>query len=141
LCGQIAAMVSINDLADRPARALNDGESLSLGRKSVTWLDAAHVPHGWECGLMFEPSTRTLLCGDLFTQGGADHVPITDSDILGPSEAFRKAMDYYAHSTQAPPILERIASTNPTTLACMHGAAWRGEGNALLRELAASLAR
>jgi flavorubredoxin len=141
LCGQIAAMVSINDLADRPARALNDGESLSLGRKSVTWLDAAHVPHGWECGLMFEPSTRTLLCGDLFTQGGADHVPITDSDILGPSEAFRKAMDYYAHSTQAPPILERIASTNPTTLGCMHGAAWRGEGNALLRELAASLAR
>src|SRR5262245_10707923 len=47
VCGQIAALVSMNDLADRPPRPLADGESLSLGRKSVTWLDAPHVPHAW----------------------------------------------------------------------------------------------
>ena len=32
LCGEIAAMVSIGDLADRPPRALADGETLDLGR-------------------------------------------------------------------------------------------------------------
>ena len=140
LCGRVAAMVSIDDMADRPARPLGDGESHALGRKTVTWLDAPHVPHGWECGFLFESTTRTLLCGDLFTQGGAEHAPTTEADILGPSEGFRKAMDYYSHSTLAPAILDRIAATNPTTLACMHGAAWKGNGGTLIRELASSLA-
>ncbi|HVQ54198.1 MAG TPA: MBL fold metallo-hydrolase, partial [Thermoanaerobaculia bacterium] len=66
--------------------------------------------------------------------------PVTESDILGPSEAFRKAMDYYSHSKNAGPILEALAATEPTTLACMHGSAWRGNGGGLLRELARSLA-
>lgn len=133
--------VSVNDVADRPARALADGEALSLGKKKVTWLDAPHVPHAWECGFLFESTTRTLFAGDLFTQPGHEHPALTEQDILGPSEAFRGAMDYYAHSTKAPPLLARIAATEPTTLACMHGAAWRGDGGKLLRELAACLAR
>jgi hypothetical protein len=78
----------------------------------------------------------TVLCGDLFTQGGADLPPVTESDILGPSEAFRHAMDYFSHTTKATEMLERLASADPTTLACMHGSAWRGDGAALLRALA-----
>ncbi len=139
LCGQIAAMVSVNDLADRPARALADGEAITLGKKSVAWVDAPHLPHGWECGFLFERSTSTLLCGDLFTQGGAEHAPVTESDILGPSEAFRKAMDYFSHSKNAAVHMERLAALAPRTLACMHGAAWRGDGAKLLRELGAAL--
>jgi hypothetical protein len=64
----------------------------------LRWLDTPHVPHGWECGVMMETSTRTLLCGDLFTQPGGGATPVTDADILGPSEAFRGQMDYYAHA-------------------------------------------
>ena len=134
-------MVSMNDLADRPARALADGETLSLGKRSVTWLDAPHLPHAWECGFLFERSTRTLLCGDLFTQGGAEHEPVTESDILGPSEAFRKAMDYYSHTKNAAAPLERLAALDATTLACMHGSAWRGAGGNLIRELSKVLTR
>ncbi|HUQ02208.1 MAG TPA: hypothetical protein VM261_06900 [Kofleriaceae bacterium] len=140
LCGQVAAMVSIADLADRPPRALADGEALSLGTKSVTWIDAPHVPHGWENGFLFETSTQTLFSGDLFTQGGAEHEPLTERDILGPSEAFRAEMDYYSHSSRARGPLEKMAGLGATTLACMHGAAWRGNGNALLRALADTLA-
>jgi hypothetical protein len=33
-------------------------------------------------------------------------------------------------------VLEKLAAAKPTTLACMHGSAWRGDGAALLRELA-----
>ena len=139
VCSQVAAMVSVNDFADRPARALADGESLALGRHAVRWMDAPHVPHGWECGFLMETSTRTLLCGDLFTQGGTGEVPLTEGDILGPSEAFRLQMDYYAHSPATARTLERLARERPTTLACMHGSAWRGDGAALLRDLAASL--
>jgi flavorubredoxin len=101
LCGTIAALVSINDLADRPARALADGEKLSLGKLSVRWFDTPHLPHAWECGFLMEEQTRTLLCGDLFTQGGADHPAITESDILEPSEAFRRGMDYFSHTKDA----------------------------------------
>ena len=139
ICSQIAAMVSVNDYADRPARALADGEVLDLGRHRLRWLDTPHMPHAWECGLMFDDSTRTFLCGDLFTQGGGGEVALTESDILGPSEAFRAPMDYFAHSPSTGAALERLAALEPETLACMHGSAWRGDGAALLRALAVAL--
>jgi len=137
--GEIGAMVSINDVADRPARALADGEILKLGRHNLRWFDTPHMPHGWDCGLMMETTTRTFLCGDLFTQGGAGETALTESDILGPSEAFRAPMDYYSHAPNTTAILERLAQEQPTTLACMHGSAWRGDGAALLRALAGRL--
>jgi len=139
LCGTVAAMVSVNDLADRTAVSLADGQLLPLGRHRVRWFDTPHLPHAWECGHLFEEDTRTLFCGDLFTQGGADLPPVTTSDVLGPSEEFRHAMDYFSHTTQAAPLLERLAATAPTTLACMHGSAWQGDGAALLRSLSARL--
>jgi flavorubredoxin len=139
VCSAVAAMVSVNDVADRPARALADGEVLELGLHRLRWHDTSHVPHGWESGLMMELETRTLLCGDLFTQGGAGTVPVTEADILGPSEAFRAEMDYYSHSPMTAAVLERLAAERPTTLACMHGSAWRGDGAALLRALGQSL--
>lgn len=139
LCGTVAALVSIDDLADRPARALKDGETLSLGRHAVQWFDTPHLPHAWECGFLMEHRTRTLLCGDLFTQGGAKLPAITEADILGPSEAFRRQMDYFSHTRFVRPMLERLAGAGPTTLACMHGSAWRGDGAKLLRALADEL--
>jgi len=140
LCGRIAALVSIGDIADRPPRAMDDNERLSLGTHVVRWFDTPHLPHAWECGFLMEETTGTLLCGDLFTQGGADHVPLTESDILEPSEAFRGRMDYYSHTKHADKMIERLAAMQPTTMACMHGPAWRGDGAALLRALGARLA-
>lgn len=139
VCGNVAAMVSIGDLADRAPRALADGEVLSLGRHALKWFDTPHVPHGWECGLMFDMHSRTFLCGDLFTQGGKGEAALTEADILGPSEAFRAPMDYFAHAPHTTEVLERIAREQPRTLACMHGSAWQGDGAALLRALAVSV--
>ena len=139
VCGQIAAMTSVEDVADRPPRVLADGETLSLGTRSVQWFDTPHLPHAWECGFLMERHTRTFLCGDLLTQGGADLPALTESDILGPSEAFRMQLDYFSHTKNARAMLERLAATQPTTLACMHGSAWRGDGRQLLHALADSL--
>ena len=136
LCSSIAAMVSIGDIADRPPRALADGDKLVLGRHTVQWFDTPHVPHGWDCGLLMETTTRTFFCGDLFTQGGDGAAALTEADILGPSEAFRAPLDYFAHAPQTAATLERLAREQPRTLACMHGSAWRGDGGALLRQLA-----
>ena len=140
VCSQVAAMVSIGDYADRAPRALADGEELTLGRHTMRWFDTPHMPHAWECGLMLDVTTRTFFCGDLFTQGGAGDVALTEADILGPSETFRAPMDYFAHAPQTSAILERLARERPTTLACMHGSAWRGDGAKLLRELSMVLA-
>lgn len=136
LCGRIAAMVSVEDYADRPPRALADGEVLSLGRHEVIWYDTPHLPHAWECGFLMETRTRTLFCGDLFTQGGLGDPPLTETDILEPSETLRAELDYFSHTKHARPMLDRLAEAKPTTLACMHGSAWRGDGSALLRALA-----
>ena len=117
-----------------------DSEEIALGQKRVRWLDAPHLPHNWECGYLFESTTRTLLCGDLFTHGGWELPPITDSDVLGPAEAMRKAMpSSVAIDRNARAILEKLAATAPRTLALMHGSSYRGDGAALLRALADAL--
>jgi flavorubredoxin len=136
LCSRIAAMVSITDQADRAPRALADGEQLVLGRHTIQWFDTPHVPHGWDCGLLMDLSTDTFFCGDLFTQPGHGEQALTEADILGPSEAFRQPLDYFAHAPQTAATLARLAQQQPRTLACMHGSAWRGDGGALLRHLA-----
>jgi len=139
VCGQVAAMVSINDVADRSAIALADGDTLGLGKHTVKWLEAPHLPHGWETGYLMEERTGTLLCGDLFTQGGSQLPAVTESDILESSEAFRNGMDYFSHSRMAEDLLGKLAREQPTTLACMHGSVWKGDGASLLRALGETL--
>ena len=140
VCSMVAKMVSTDDLVDRPAVGLADGQELALGKRSLRWLDAPHVPHGWDCGYLFDASTKTLLCGDLFTQAGSNLPPLTESEVLGPSEVMRSGMDYFAHGPQTRATLDKLARTEPTTLACMHGSSYRGNGAALLRGLADKVA-
>lgn len=141
LCSAVGAMTSVGDVASRPPRALADGEALVTGRRTLRWFETPHLPHGWDSGMLLDETTRTLFCGDLFTQPGTEAPPLVTHDILGPSEAFRLAMDYYAHAPGTGAMLDRLAAASPTTLACMHGSAWSGDGTALLRELKAALAR
>ncbi|MFN7932536.1 MAG: MBL fold metallo-hydrolase [Bryobacteraceae bacterium] len=138
---EIGVLTSLNDFATRPARGLGDGEEFSIGRRRLKWMYTPHVPHGWDCGVLFDISTKTLLCGDLFTQAGADMAPVTESEILTASEGMRGMMDYYAHATSTTAILERLAELGPAMLACQHGSAYRGDGAALLRELAKVVSR
>ncbi len=138
--GTVGKMLGIDDFAIRPARALADGEELSLGTRKVRWLDAPHGPHNWECGYLFEPTTRTLLCGDIFTHGGHDGPPITEQEVLGPAEAMRKMLPAsVAIEAGARAVLEKLARTEPTTLALMHGSSYRGNGAALLLGLSDAL--
>jgi flavorubredoxin len=139
VCGTVAAMVSVADLADRPPRALADGEELVLGERRVRWLDAPHLPHNWECGYLFETTTRTLLCGDLFTHAGAELPPLIEGDIVGPAEALRQALGGVAIEQGTRALLDKLAATEPSTLALMHGSSYRGDGARALRELAAAL--
>jgi flavorubredoxin len=141
VCGQIGTFYSVTDSTDRAPRVLADGDTLSLGDKRVQWFDTPHVPHGWDAGLLLETTTRTLFCADLFTQAGDTHPPVTEGDVLGPSEAMRSAMDYYSNPAHAATVIERLAASEPALLAAMHGAAYRGNGAAALRELASTLRR
>lgn len=138
--GALGVAVSINDLADRPPRPVDDGEVLDLGGKRVRYLATPHVPHGWEAGVLFEETTATLLCGDLFTQ--MEDRPATTTE--SPMEATIEAEDLFGYSTLAPSsssTVARLADLAPTTLALMHGPAHVGDGGAWLRELAADYQR
>lgn len=138
---EVGVLTSLNDYASRPARGLGNGEEFSLGSHRLRWLYTPHIPHGWDCGVLFDLSTQTLLCGDLFTQPGANMSAVTESEILTASEAMRGMMDYYSHATSTSAILERLARLQPSMLACQHGSAYRGDGAALLRELSATIER
>ena len=139
VCSKVAAMIFTADATDRPAVALADGDVLELGGQRVQWFDAPHVPHGWECGYLAEVGSRTLLCGDLFTQAGADNPPLTEQEILGPSEGMRAMMDYFSHGKDTRRHLERLARFEPRVLACMHGSAYAGDGGKMLLGLAEAL--
>jgi flavorubredoxin len=133
--GQTACRVSLNDVADRTPRTLADGEVLDLGGKRVRYLDTPHIPHGWEAGVLYEESTGTLLCGDLFTQLG-NAPALTTGDIVGPAIA---AEDLFRFSTLHPSTgrtIRRLATLTPRMLALMHGPAFTGDGVAALRSLA-----
>jgi flavorubredoxin len=140
VCSAIGAMVSVNDAAERPARGMMDGEELVIGTKRMRWLDAPNVPHNWECGYMFETTTRTLLCGDLFTHAGAQLPALTENEVFSASEIMRKTgMSGMANDAGAREILQKIARTEPTTLALMHGSSYRGNGSSLLLALAETM--
>ncbi len=131
--GQIGCMVSLADMADRPPRALNNGEILDLGGKRVRYIDTPHTPHGWDAGLLFEETTATLLCGDLFTQLG--NTELTHADIVGPAIA---AEDMFQSSSLNPHMgttIRDLAEFAPRTLALMHGPTFCGDGAAALRAL------
>ena len=140
LCGRLLAMLSVNDMADREVRTLSDGEVVQTGRFRLQWLDTPHLPHGWEAGLLMEHATATLLCSDLFADGGSDHPALFEGDILGPSDAFRRRLgDFYTHTNETRALLERLSGLKPTVLARMHGSAWQGDGAKLLLALADTL--
>jgi flavorubredoxin len=138
---EIGVLTSLNDFASRSARGFGDGEEFSIGSRRMKWFYTPHVPHGWDCGILFDLSSKTLLCGDLFTQPGANTPPVTESEVLTASEGMRGMMDYYAHATSTSAILERLATLQPSMLACQHGSAYRGDSAALLRELATTIER
>jgi flavorubredoxin len=139
ICSELGAMVCLSDSASRPARALKDGERLDLGEHQVRWCNAPHLPHGLDCGFLFEERTRTLFCGDLFAHAGSDPPPITEGDIFGPSEEMRVSFPY-APIRNAQALLMKLSELDPRVLACMHGASFRGDGASLLRELGKALA-
>lgn len=118
--GEIGCMVSLNDLCDRPPRKLADGEVIDLGGKRVRHLDTPHVPHNWEARLLFEETTNTLFCGDLFTRAG-EGPALTTEDIVEPALVAEELFRATALSTAVVPTIRRLAELDPKTLALMHG--------------------
>ena len=131
--GAVGCMVSLYDLCDRPPRSLADGEVIDLGGKRVRHIDTPHVPHNWEARVLFEESTRTLLCGDLFTHAG-DGPPLTDDDLVGPAMAAEALFHATSLTADTPGTIRRLAALEPQTLAVMHGSSTaRDCAGALLR--------
>jgi flavorubredoxin len=134
--GHTGCMVSLNDMADRAPRELKDGEIIDLGGgKRVRYLDTPQTPHGWDAGVLFEESTRTLMCGDLFTQLG-DGAALTEGDIVGPAIAAEDLFNYSSLNPGMGTTIRGLAKLAPRTLALMHGPSFTGDGGAALRALA-----
>ncbi len=133
--GMVGCMVSLNDLADRPPVPLADGQVIELGQHRVRHIDTPHVPHAWEARVLYEETTGTLLCGDLFTQLG-DPPALTGDDIV---EAAAQAEDVFGAScltARTGSTIRGLADLAPSTLAVMHGACFTGDGSKELLALA-----
>jgi flavorubredoxin len=135
--GATGCLVSLNDMADRDPRVLGDGEVIDLGGgKRVRYIDTPHTPHGWDAGVMYEESTGTLLCGDLFTQLGDNPALVHGGDIVTPAMAGEETFQYSALAPGMGSAIRRLSSLKPKTLALMHGPSYAGDGAAALNALA-----
>jgi flavorubredoxin len=133
--GGLGCMVSLNELADRPPRPLEDGEVIELGTMRARHIDTPHVPHGWEARVLYEETTGTLLCGDLFTQLG-DGPAVTDTDIVEPTAEAEDVFGYSCLAPSTPSVIDQLADLAPQTLATMHGSSFAGDGAGALHALA-----
>ncbi|HJX91897.1 MAG TPA: hypothetical protein VJ372_15460 [Pyrinomonadaceae bacterium] len=141
VCSMVGALVSVNDFATRPAKGMNDGEVLNTGQHRFRFVQTPHVPHCWEAGMLFEETRGTLLCSDLFHQGG-NVEPLTEADVI--DRARKTLTDYQAgplanympYTKHTDSIMQRLADLNPRTIAPMHGSAFVGDGSRSLRDLA-----
>jgi len=141
ICSFVSKMVSVDDVvAERPARALEDGEVLVTGKFRFKFLQTPHVPHAWDAGHLFEENNEILLCSDLFHQNG-DVEPVTNSDIVG---RFKEMLveyqsgpfaNYLPYTTKTKRILSRLADLKPKTIAPMHGSTYVGDGESAIHDL------
>lgn len=140
VCSVVGALVNLGDFADRPARGLASDEILATGRCRFRFRATPHLPHGWDAGVLFEETGRTLFCSDLFHHDG-DVEAVTESDILGRVRETLlhyqagPLMDYQPFTTRTEGLLERLAALQPRTLATMHGSSYVGNGAQALRDL------
>lgn len=130
----------LNDMADRPPRALGAEDTLELGGRRVRFIPTPHLPHNIDAGLLFEETTATLFCSDLFAHGG-NTPALTGGDILGPAVAMEKMFPFIPVTPQTAPTLRRLAALKPRRLAVMHGASFEGDCAGLLESLAAEYDR
>jgi flavorubredoxin len=133
--GALGCMVSLNDLADRPPVPLADGQVIELGRHRVRHIDTPHVPHAWEARLLYEETTKTLLCGDLFTQLGQGPA-LTGDDIVDPAAHAEDVFGATCLTPRTGRTIRELAALEPTTLAVMHGSCFSGDTGAALNALA-----
>jgi flavorubredoxin len=126
--GVTGCLVSLNDMADRPPRPLADGEVLDLGGKSVRHLDTPHVPHGWDAGVLYEETTGTLLCGDLFTHLG-NGPALTSDDIVEPAMDAETIFRSTSLAPDTASVMRRLGDLAPNVLALMHGSSFNGDGS------------
>jgi flavorubredoxin len=133
--GALGCMVSFNDLADRAPVPLDDGQVIELGQHRVRHIDTPHVPHGWEARVLYEETTKTLLCGDLFTQLG-DPPAITSDDIVDSSSQAEDVFGATCLTPRTGPTIRKLATLAPVTLAVMHGSCFAGDGTTALLALA-----
>jgi flavorubredoxin len=140
VCSEAGALLNMTDFAIRPVLAMKDNAILKTGQYTYRFIRTPHLPHGWDAGIMYEETNRTLLCSDLFHQNG-DVVNLTDKDILG---AYKNAileyekgplMGYTPYTNNTSKLLNTLAELKPKTLAVMHGSSFNGDCHKALIEL------
>jgi flavorubredoxin len=140
VCSLASAIVNMNDFAARPAKGMQDGEVLETGKYRIKFCSTAQLPHGWDAGLMFEETQRTLLCSDLFHQEG-NVEPNLEADLVKRVHTAMSRMqasplaNYIPYTPRTDAILQKLAELNPRTLAIMHGSSFTGYGAGALRSL------
>jgi flavorubredoxin len=140
VCGQVGALVSVNDFIGREARALADGESFSTGKYRFRYCQTPHLPHGWDAGVLYEETQKTLLCSDLFHQSG-DVEPLASSDVVGRSYQSMKEYqagilaEYAPYTPLTSSNLAKLSALQPKTLAIMHGSSFTGDCAQAFRDL------
>jgi flavorubredoxin len=136
----LGCLASLNDLADRPPRAVADGDVLDIGGHRLRFLVTPHVPHGWEAQALYDETTATLFCGDLLSQAGNPPALVHDADVVAAALEVEAMFGATCLTPTTAPTIRRLAGLGARTLAIMHGPAYAGDCAGALGSLADAFA-
>jgi flavorubredoxin len=139
--GQVSALIGNGDFFDRPAKAMQDGDTLDLGAKKLRFLITPHVPHAWDAIMVFEETTRTLFCSDLFTVFGKPPATTEDDVVEQSMAALRQLPGYLPIGAHTAQVFDRLEGLDPAVLAGHHSSAITGNAVQALRDLRGELFR
>ncbi|MGE5570172.1 MAG: MBL fold metallo-hydrolase [Rhodospirillales bacterium] len=140
VCGLVGALVTVNDFSNRPAHILTETDVLATGRRRFRFQHTPHLPHGWDAGVLYEETGRTLFCSDLFLQTGKCE-PVTRDDVIGRAREALAALEagpfagVTPYNARTGVMLNKLADLKPSLLVTQHGSAYAGDGEQALRAL------
>lgn len=141
VCTLVGKLVSVDDFSIRPARAMMPEDVLETGKYRFRYHRSPHIPHGWDAGVLFEETRKTLFCSDLFHHFG-NVAAVTNSDLIGPTQEAMERLrqgplaGYMPYTAQTEGVLNSLAQLQPETLAVMHGSSYIGPSQTMLAGLA-----
>ncbi len=138
VCNKVAN-INLEDFLIRPAQILKDGESVTLGKRSLQLIETPHFPHNWDAHMWYVPQDELLFSSDFCCQGGICE-PVVETDISSEIVDFYVKGKFIPYGKTTNKAMKKIEKLSLRAIVPMHGSTIVGSVcNAIFKNVQADL--